>query len=107
MSEVLVEWRARLSSGAALDNTTLRKHFPEWVFKHDQRQPPKASSLWGFFNRLRLWCCGWQRANKASQIRGKRESKASKIKEQLLAPQIKERLETKSTAYCALYHFLV
>ena len=41
----LVEWRQGLSAGADLNNTTLRKSFPEWVFKHDQRQP-KADSWW-------------------------------------------------------------
>ena len=96
----LVEWRTRLSSGAALNNTTLRKHFPERVFKHGQRQPPKANSVWQLrywqrlFYRLWLWCC-----KHASQIRGKLESKPSKINEHLEQPQ--------STAYCAPYRFLV
>lgn len=107
----LVEWRTRLSSGADLNNTTLRKHFPERVFKHGQRQRPKASSFWQLRywqrlfklpnKRLRLWCCdgGWQIANNASQVRGKQESKLSKINEHLEQPQ--------STAYCAPYHLLV
>ena len=58
----LVEWRQGLSAGADLNNTTLGKSFPEWVFKHDQREPkagepkeepqeepkeePKADSWW-------------------------------------------------------------
>ena len=58
----LVEWRQGLSAGADLNNTTLGKSFPEWVFNHDQREPkagepkeepqeepkeePKADSWW-------------------------------------------------------------
>ena len=44
LSAVLVEWRQGLAEGADINNTTLRKRFPEWVFKHNQRKPKAGRS---------------------------------------------------------------
>ena len=105
----LVNWRQELSSGANLNNTTLRKHFSESVFKHDQHKP-KADSCWQrwakrFFSARWRWvntivttcCCCWTRAAQARRARvqaDKAEDKAKKRKTQ------------HNTAYCAPFSFL-
>ena len=43
LRDALIHWREEVSARADLNTTTLRKRFPEWVFKHGQR-PPKADS---------------------------------------------------------------
>ena len=54
----LVEWRKGLSAGADLNNTTLRMHFPESVFKHDQRKPKDDSCLQRWATTFFFKCCG-------------------------------------------------
>ena len=91
----LVEWRQGLSAGADLNNTTLRKQFPESVFKHDQRQP-KVSSWWQWCTkRFFKSCCGtkscWTSAVRA-RTKAARADKAKHIR--------KEHNKEQCTAYC-------
>ena len=94
---VLVEWRQGLSAGADLNNTTLRKRFPESVFKHNQRQP-KASSWWQRCARkVFKKCCHstkscWTCADRA-RIEATQNFKMKRIREQ--------HKNAQCTAYCA------
>ena len=69
LSAVLVEWRQGLAGGASLNNTTLRKRFPEWVFKHNQREPKDDSCLQRWRKSFLLTCCchRYQRKPKADR----------------------------------------
>jgi len=88
----LIEWRQGLAAGADLNSTTLRRRFPEWVFKHYQR-PPKADSMW---QRWMRWlvvmqkhvCCGTRSWTDA--VQAKAQAKAHQEDENLKTP-----------AYCA------
>ena len=90
----LVEWRKGLSAGADLNNTTLRKRFPESVFKHNQRQPTAGSWWQRFAKRLFKRCCGtkscWRSADRA-------QAKARETMEQ--------HTKAQCTAYCAPVSF--
>ena len=88
----LVEWRQGLAAGADLNSTTLRRRFPEWVFKHDQR-PPKADSMWQRWMRWMVVmrkhvCCGTRSWTDA--VQAKAQAKAHQEDENLKTP-----------AYCA------
>ena len=58
MRKELVEWRKGLSAGADLNHTTLRKPFPESVYKHYQRQPRAVSRWMHFANTFVKKCYG-------------------------------------------------
>ena len=99
----LVEFRKELSAGADVNNTTLRKRFPESIFKHNQRQP-KAGSWSQCVAKTKLfWTEGswrdplsWTRAGRA-RIETVRATKANTFKKQIEKAQC--------TAYCARFRF--
>ena len=92
----LVEWRQGLSAGADLNNTTLRKRFPESVFQHGQRQPPTAISWWQlcakWFSFRSSKSC-WTSAHRA-WMKNQRASKAKMIFRE-------QSKNSQCTAYCA------
>ena len=51
----LINWREEVAAGADLNTTTLRRHFPPQVFKHDQRPPPAESLMQRCWRALRDW----------------------------------------------------
>ena len=54
LREALINWREKLAAGADLNTTTLRRHFPPRVFKHDQR-PPAVSWMRRHWRRSLLY----------------------------------------------------
>ena len=100
----LVEWRKELSAGADLNNTTLRKHFPEYIFKHNQHQPKAGSWSQRFAKTNLFWTEGLLWRNPLSWTRAGREwietERATKAK--LFEEQIEK---AQSTAYCARFCF--
>ena len=97
----LVEWRKGLSAGADLNNTTLRKHFPESVFRHNQRQPKARFWKWRrWANTLFRRCCAKSCLNSADPA----QMKARAIKEKARAIR-EQHEEAQCTAYCAPFRF--
>ena len=109
----LVNWRQELSSGANLNNTTLRKRFSESIFKHDQRKPKADSCFlaqrWAkkFFSSRWRWakcivttcCCCWTRAAQA------RKARVQTDKAEVKAKKRKTQIKAQTTAYCAPFRF--
>ena len=110
----LVNWRQELSSGANLNNTTLRKRFSESIFKHDQRKPKADSCFlvqrWAkFFSSgwrsdwantiVTTCCCCWTRAAQA------RKARVQTDKAEVKAKKRKTQIKAQTTAYCAPFRF--
>ena len=55
LREALISWREEVAAGADLNTTTLRRHFPPQVFKHDQRPPPADSWMQRCWRVLHDW----------------------------------------------------
>ena len=97
----LVDWRQGLSAGADLNNTTLRKHFPESVFKHNQRQPKAGFWRWQrrWANRLFKRCCA--KSCRESADRGQIKARAINETRAIIV----QHKKAQCTAYCAPFLF--
>ena len=97
----LVEWREGLSAGADLNNTTLRKHFQESVFKHNQRQPKAHFGRWHHWVKtLFSTCCA--KSCRKSDDRAQIKERAIKEEARAIREQHKK---AQCTAYCAPFRF--
>ena len=100
----LVEWREGLSAGADLNNTTLRKQFPESVFKHNQRQPKARFWRWQRWVNTLLRRCDSRCAKSCRKSFDPAQIMARAIKKE--AGAIREQhKKAQCTAYCAPFRF--